>query len=95
MYQPAIAYDEAAERTVVMGALLGVYDASADRWERIAGLNPGGLPGSMVYDPVNERLVVLGRRHPSNVRPDRVAAIDLSTRDWTILFKPSLGEPAP
>jgi len=71
---PGIAYDEAAERTVMLGqGHFAAYDATADRWETLyegstaedwwaaCGTRPEcrQLP-FMVSDPVNERLVVYG-----------------------------------
>ena len=56
---PTFVYDEAAERTVVIGDVpLAAYDATADRWEILAEADPvgRGVP-STVYDPVNGRLV--------------------------------------
>jgi hypothetical protein len=73
--QPAVAYDEAAERTVMLGqSHSAAYDAAADRWETLwaapsdGGDDPGGcgtrpecrLGRAMVYDPVNGRLLVYG-----------------------------------
>jgi hypothetical protein len=81
---PGLVYDEAAERTVVfMRSPLTAYDASADRWEILAG--PETLwedpPGVEVYDAVNRRLVGWG--------DSAVVAFDLTTREWTVLLEPS------
>ena len=87
---PAIAYDEAAQRTVVFGDGLAAYDATADRWEVLidpADRDPSDwLPSSMVYDPVNRRLVGLGR----GVVADQggVVAFDLATRERLVLLGP-------
>jgi hypothetical protein len=93
---PAIAYDEAAQRTVVFGNGLAAYDATADRWEVLidpADRDPSDwLPASMVYDPVNRRLVGLGRG--VGVDQGGVLAFDVATRLWTVLLEPSGGEPA-
>jgi len=80
--RPGLVHDEAAERTVVfMRSPLTAYDASADRWEILAG--PETLwedpPGVEVYDAVNRRLVGWGRG---------VVAFDLTTREWTVLLAP-------
>ena len=71
--QPAIAYDEAAERTVMAGQGCHVvaYDATADRWETPFLPAPASIPAlepapecrdgqQIVYDPVNVRLVAYG-----------------------------------
>ena len=78
---PAIAYDESAERTLVMGSAgMAAYDAVADRWEFVAG--PGDwYRGTTVYDPVNGRLVGFGA--------GAVVAFDLVTREWTVLLGPT------
>jgi hypothetical protein len=85
---PAIAYDEAAERTVVFNRVpWAAYDAGADRWEVLADADPGGaFPSSMVYDSVNRRLVGL--------RGDDVLAFDTRTREWTVLLEARTGQPA-
>ena len=108
-----IAYDEAAQRTVLfnMGHVIA-YDAAADRWETLYGppSDGGRADGfcgirpecrnlhSMVYDPVNERLVVYGGHvHTGADGPgwwgpsDDVLAFDTRTREWTVLLG---GEPA-
>ena len=59
----AITYDERSERVVVLIAgHMFAYDAVADRWDTLSGDPELGAPGregsSMVYDPVNQRLVV-------------------------------------
>ena len=39
--EPAIAYDEAAERTVMLGqGHSAAYDATADRWETLTSGRP-------------------------------------------------------
>jgi hypothetical protein len=110
---PAIAYDEAAERTVILGqGHSAAYDATADRWETLYGgsaseyqLAGGGTrPESrqlhfMVYDPVNERLVVHGGFVQTTAEPevyrDDVLAFDTRTREWTVLLEPSEGPATP
>ena len=95
--RPAIAYDEAAQRTVVFGDGLAAYDATADRWEVLidpADRDPSDwLPSSMVYDPVNRRLVGLGR----GVVVDQggVVAFDLVTHEWLVLLEPGEAQPTP
>ena len=78
----SIAYDEAAERTVVISSdQLAAYDATRDRWEILADVDPveEWWPHDMVYDPVNRRLVGsrLGRHRrrlrPGDPRVDRAA----------------------
>jgi hypothetical protein len=86
---PAIAYDEAAERTMVFGNAMAAYDATADHWEVVlddAGRDPSDwLPSSMVYDPVNRRLVGLGRG--IIVDEGGVMGFDLVSREWTVLLE--------
>ena len=46
---------------------------------------------AMVYDPVNERLVVYGGGHrgpAATGRPDDVLAFDTRTGEWTVLLAP-------
>ena len=111
-----IAYDEAAQRTVLfnMGHVIA-YDAAADRWETLYGppSDGGRADGfcgirpecrnlhSMVYDPVNERLVVYGGHvHTGAESPgwwgpsDDVLAFDTRTREWTVLLEESKGQPS-
>lgn len=102
-----VAYDEAAERTVVFGdGFMIAYDATADRWEALYGEPMQGskfgygplyrLGHWMVYDPLNERLVVYGGnyRTPDGwVKADDVWAFDLATNEWIQLLEPS--EPYP
>jgi hypothetical protein len=103
---PAIAYDEAAQRTVLLGqGHAAAYDATADRWEILyegstaedCGTRPEcrQMP-FMVYDPVNERLVVYGGWTGSGwISPDDVQAFDTRSREWIVLLEPSDGQPAP
>jgi hypothetical protein len=94
---PAIAYDDAAQRTVLLGqGHAAAYDATADRWEilyegstaEFCGTRPECLQlPFMVYDPVNERLVVYGG--VVKPEPDDVLAFDMRTREWTVLLEPS------
>jgi hypothetical protein len=53
----------------------------------------------MVYDPVNERLVVYGGSVYTDdmgwVDPDDVLALDTRTREWTVLLEPGNGRPQP
>jgi len=79
---PVLVYDEAAERTLVGG--VAAYDATADRWEI---LPEGPFSAPRVYDAVNRRLVDWGMR--GNDLPEgTVAALDLVTREWTVLLEP-------
>jgi hypothetical protein len=104
-FSPAVAYDEAAERTVIVGQGRTVaYDATAVRWETLfeATLDPG--PGAcdtrpecrtgsrVVYDPLNERLVTYGGEAYTMClweSPDDVWAFDLATRSWTLVVPPT------
>jgi len=76
---PAVAYDEAAKRTVFLGNVRwAAYDAAADRWESLG--ERSSLPGPMVYDAVNRRLV--------NIElGGRVVAFDLASSESTVLFE--------
>ena len=108
-----IAYDEAARKTVLFsnGAAIA-YDAVADRWETLCGGSAAcAIPPEcrtsphMVYDPVNERLVVYGGTFCSGDYwypvfegygpPDEVLALDLRTREWTVLVERSAARPSP
>ncbi|OGN87277.1 MAG: hypothetical protein A2X23_09995 [Chloroflexi bacterium GWC2_73_18] len=106
-----IAYDEAAQRTVLfsIGDVIA-YDAAADRWETLYGTafdqpNACGIrpecrvQPSMVYDPINERLVVYGGNVQTGAEwwgpSDDVLAFDTRTREWTVLLEASEAQPAP
>jgi hypothetical protein len=98
---PNIEYDEAARRAVVMAWAAAAYDAPANRWEMLVAyslLREGGMPtATMVYDPVNERLVGPGPHYNADgVHVDRAAvfAFDPGTREWTVLLEPGIGQPA-
>jgi hypothetical protein len=82
-YGGEIAYDEAAQRTILFGSgIVIAYDAAADRWGTLYGTPSEGaldacagrrecrLNHSMVYDPVNERFIVYGGRVLSAADPD-------------------------
>jgi len=97
-----IAYDEAAERTVVFSdGLVIAFDATAGRWEtldgkeqeRCCGYGPQHRLGHwMVYDPLNERLVVYGGQYRTPdgwVKANDVWAFDVATRTWLQLLAPS------
>jgi len=117
---PAIAYDEAAEQTVMLGqGHSAAYDATADRWETLnvwtssadwlttaCGAHPECRQDQgMVYDPVNERLVVYGGAAiagaggEGGTAVDDVLAFDTRTRKWTVLLEASQpvtpGSPSP
>jgi hypothetical protein len=90
----SIATDEASERIVIYseGQVLA-YDGGAGRWERIDTLErdpdrPGARFGqSIVYDPLNRRLVVYGgwQAYPC-VDPDDLWAFDPLAGEWTLLL---------
>jgi len=88
---PGIAYDEAAQRTVVIGDVRSAaYDATTDRWKILAEADPDraeGFPAPSVYDPVNERLI--GWRRFATVDQGELFAFDLATREWTVLLAPT------
>jgi hypothetical protein len=108
---PGIAYDEAAERTVMLGqGHSAAYDLTADRWETLSVTPPEDQLGAcgtspecrqmpqMVYDPVNQRLVAFGGFLPTaagEVWPDDLLAFDTRTREWTVLLEPRDRQPAP
>jgi hypothetical protein len=105
--QPGIAYDEAAGRTVMLGqGQSAAYDATADRWETLYVGTPWDEPVAcgtrpecrrmphLVYDPVNERLVVYGgtiwtSEETGWVSLDDLLAFDTRTREWTVLLDAS------
>ncbi len=94
--RPAIVYDEAAERTVIIGEVprLAAYDATADRWEILAEADPDRAVGFQlhaVYDPVNGRLVGW---QPLYMHQDDLFAFDLVTREWTVLLAASERQPS-
>jgi hypothetical protein len=95
MGAPNLVYDEAAERTVAIGWQVEAYDAIAERWEVVFG-GSGGRPDwvsdSVVYDPVNRRLVGW---YQGGDLADRggVVALDLTTRRWTVLLEPGTATP--
>jgi hypothetical protein len=85
------------------------YDATADRWETLfESTNEDPLAECparpecrqlhrMVYDAVNERLIVYGgfvSAANGLVDPDDVLAFDTRTREWTVLLPPSEAQPA-
>ncbi|MEZ5115849.1 MAG: hypothetical protein R2737_06235 [Candidatus Nanopelagicales bacterium] len=100
-----VAYDESAGRTVIMspmgGTPLALYDAAGDRWEVRDGEPGWGAAGAsregyqILYDPVNERLVVLGglEAHGSeDYEPaSSVWAYDVALDEWTVLVPPDSG----
>jgi hypothetical protein len=108
---PGIAYDEAAEETVMMGqGHAAAYEATADRWETLyetSSEEPGTCgtrpecrqANDMLYDSVNERLVVYGGSVYTSaegwIDPDGLLAFDTRAREWTVLLEPSKGQPAP
>jgi hypothetical protein len=102
-YGGNIAYDEAVGRTVLVGAdAVIAYDATVDEWELMSGTltEPPGGPGRLhhkaIYDPINERTVMVGGIVKDPVPGvmwgprDDVWAFDARTREWIELV-PSLG----
>jgi hypothetical protein len=82
---PTVTYDEAAERTVFVGSSAWAsYDAAADRWEVLPEAG-----GSLAYDPLNRRLVVLGGTGIACLGD--VVAFDLVTRECAVLLGPGNG----
>jgi len=97
-----IGYDEAAQRTILFsnGHVIA-YDAATDRWETLygkdytfpdeCGIHPECRSQPwMVYDPVNQRLVVYSGNvyaTPAGYYPsDDVLAFDTQTREWSVLL---------
>jgi len=91
---PAMAYDEAAERTVLLGqGHSSAYDAAADRWETLSETPSEDQPVAcgtrpecrnalqMVYDAVNRRLVVYEGVAPTADGSDWVSTDDVLAFD--------------
>lgn len=83
-----IAYDEAHDRTVVIGMeRLIAYDAAAHAWETVyedpdegnGGFASAGV--SLAFDPVSERIIVVDGFEGG------VRAFDLGTREWHVLVE--------
>ena len=108
------AYDEANQVSVLFSSgTLAVYDASEHRWTVLQGGSsdpnaPAGqairLYSAMTYDPVNERILVIGgsaQRGNADVcdrddlsdgfwcDADDVIAFDVATRRWITLLEPT------
>ncbi len=94
-----IAFDQATGRTVVFSdGVLAAYDAAAGEWEVLQGdpeapcCDTGPLNRlyhALVYDPVNERIVLYGGRArlPGGFRnPQDVWAFDPRTGEWSELL---------
>ena len=99
-----IAYDQSAQRTVIFSdGVLATYDATQDRWDKVplprSLFNPLTETGPlarmdhvMVYDPVNERIVILGgwvrpSQNTGSEWPDAddVWAYKVASNTWTEL----------
>jgi hypothetical protein len=100
-YVPGIAYDEAAQRTVMMGqGYTAVYDATADRWQMLyetptegpkCGTRPECLQmPDLIFDSVNKRLVVYGGFYASAELDfadlGDIMAFDTRSGEWTVLL---------
>jgi hypothetical protein len=77
-------FDEVTGRTVYLtpGGAVAAYDAALDRWDVVwePGQSPGPGPtpdASMVYDPVNQRVLLVAGRD--------VWAFEVGTATWTRL----------
>jgi phage baseplate assembly protein gpV len=101
-----IAYDERAQRTVVLiGGYMFSYDAAADRWETLYG--PGAADTSDAVASASAAAGALALyssdmvSDPVNGRlvvlgdVDAVLAFDATTRGWTVLLEPSKVQPRP
>jgi hypothetical protein len=105
---PGMAHDEAAKRTVMMGqGHLTTYDATVDRWETVWAGPSEGACGTrpecrqypdMIFDSVNERLVVYGGdvwgEEQADVN-DELLAFDAANHEWITLLEASTGQPTP
>jgi phage baseplate assembly protein gpV len=102
----AIAYDERAQRTVVLiGGYMFSYDAAADRWETLYG--PGAADTSDAVASASAAASALALYSsdmvfdPVNGRLvvlgdiDAVVAFDATTRAWTVLLEPGKVQPTP
>jgi len=96
-----IAYDQSAQRTVIFSnGVLATYDATQDCWATVplprSLFNPLTKTGplarlyhTMVYDPVNERIVILGGEVRTSQttwsEADDVWAYKVASNTWTEL----------
>lgn len=83
---PSAVYDEASDRMIVRWVDRALaYDATAHRWSKVPEYAPEPdrlLEGAdLVYDPVNERLVLFG---------GGLWGFDLATGTWTELLAPTV-----
>ena len=106
-----MAYDVASGRAVIFSdSRVVAYDATTDEWEVVydeqlvssADDLPIGplarLGHKVAFDPINERLVVIGGQvrtgsDPMWVSADDVRAFDTRSREWTELLAPRRGYP--
>jgi hypothetical protein len=101
-----IAYDETHARTVVFSRGVAIaYDAVAGEWQVVYDSPLDPMPPSdandishrqdvtLVYDPVNERVLSLGGRRFTTdwFDVDDVIAFDLDSRRWITLLAPTEG----
>ena len=92
-----MAYDEARARTVIFSQGHAIaYDASAHAWQTVLDPNDeqSSAPGNrsslwLVYDAVNERLLVVGGWHSAVYATRDLVAFDLGDNSWTVLVEPS------
>jgi hypothetical protein len=102
-----VTFDAAGGRTVFFSdGILATYDAGADAWKVVrsgpnwppAGTIDGSSTGplarlyhSLIYDPVNERVVMLGglaRTEKGWQDPGDVWAYEMGTNSWIQLVPP-------
>jgi hypothetical protein len=89
----AATYDAAADRWEILYEGPAAEDCDTrPECRQMPAMVYGRQMPAMVYDPVNERLLVYGGSVFTGsewVSPDDVLALDVRTREWTVLLEPS------
>jgi len=91
-----MAFDRSAGRFVIVDrGVVAALDPSVPEWEIIFDQSEGGSLNrsyqTVVYDPLNGRLVVLGGRYGEDEWANDVWAFDTRTREWSELLPPIVG----